>query len=396
MEGFEPLLQFAYTSKLLFTKENVLEIRTCATVLGFKNLDKACFDFLLPKFFDSSKSASKGLRKQCCKTRCWRSKVESNSKDDEADKAKDASLGPLQTAVDEKELSSCSKPGENTECVLERRAETEPEMEAELVLNYPLLCPKYRKFQRACGKVLSYMDGCGPEAENTSSACPLSGLPCSSSGDCEAAVPSKSSPVDDKEDGMVPLYCPLAKQLPAETPLSVCPDQTSMQICREAMEATSPANAFSTRQIAESPVARLKDKKAVISGSCFGSDCPSPSNTLRADCRSSVEIEVANQLTSLSGSCSPRAPVSSTGAVRKASELHWLRQLELGPRPVDCPFLRDLGAVDAQVRGSESLPHSAESTYISMNSGEDSDGFDTEGDSESYTRERASEVSIGC
>ncbi|XP_077468384.1 transcription regulator protein BACH1-like [Stigmatopora argus] len=48
--GFEPLLQFAYTSKLLFTKENIHHIQSCAKLLGFADLESACFHFLLPKF----------------------------------------------------------------------------------------------------------------------------------------------------------------------------------------------------------------------------------------------------------------------------------------------------------------------------------------------------------
>uniref|UniRef100_A0A8C5DRA7 BTB domain-containing protein n=1 Tax=Gouania willdenowi TaxID=441366 RepID=A0A8C5DRA7_GOUWI len=48
VEGFEPLLQFAYTSKLLFTKENIQAVHNCAEFLGFHNLESACFDFLTP------------------------------------------------------------------------------------------------------------------------------------------------------------------------------------------------------------------------------------------------------------------------------------------------------------------------------------------------------------
>ncbi|XP_036450169.1 transcription regulator protein BACH1b [Colossoma macropomum] len=393
-EGFEPLLQFAYTSKLLFTKENVLEIRNCATVLGFKNLDKACFDFLLPKFFDSSKSSSKGPRKQCCKTKCWRSKAESSVKDDDDDDddddAQETSLVPPCAALEKKELSSPAKPGENAESQMETHVETETQSRPD----YSLLCPKYRKFQLACGKGPSFMDTCGPEAENTSSACLLNCLPCSSSGDCKSVVTGKDPPGDNVEDAVTPFCCPLAKQAPTETPLSLCPGQASVQFCREAAEASCPATAPATAgEGGESLAARLKGKEAITSDYCTGPACPSPCSTLRADQRSTVEIEVANQLSSWPDVFSPKAS-SAPDTTRRTSEMHWLRQLELGPRPVDCPFLRDLDAVDAQVRGSERLPCSAESPYISMHSGEDSDSFDTEGDSESYTNERASEMQL--
>ncbi|XP_072515332.1 transcription regulator protein BACH1b [Salminus brasiliensis] len=396
-EGFEPLLHFAYTSKLLFTKENVLEIRNCATVLGFKNLDNACFDFLLPKFFESSKSSSKGPRKQCCKTKCWRSKAESTVKANNAVHAEDSSSVPLHTVSKKKELSSPSKLAENADCRLETRSEMEAETEGELTLDYSLLCPKYRKFQLACGKSLSCMDACGPEAENAKSACPLSCLPYTSSRDCEDVVPNKASPRGKEEDALMPFYCPLAKQSPIEAPLSLCSDKASVQICKEATEAGCPTTAVSVGEAVERPAARLQGKEAIMSDCFTGTDCPSPRSAPRADQRSSVEIEVANQLTSWPDICSPRTSASTPGAARRPPELHCWRQLELGlgPVPVDCPFFRDQDSGDAQVRGSERPSLSAGSPYVSsMHSGEDSDGFDTEGDSESYTNERASEMQL--
>ncbi|KAM9811945.1 transcription regulator protein BACH1a [Syngnathus typhle] len=64
VRGFEPLLQFAYTSKLLFTKENIHEIQSCAKFLGFRNLESACFDFLIPKFCEPEAQDVK--RRRCC------------------------------------------------------------------------------------------------------------------------------------------------------------------------------------------------------------------------------------------------------------------------------------------------------------------------------------------
>ncbi|XP_057694420.1 transcription regulator protein BACH1-like [Corythoichthys intestinalis] len=64
-QGFEPLLQFAYTSKLLFTKENIHQIRSCAKFLGFRDLESACFDFLVPKFTrDEAREAGPGVCRQ--------------------------------------------------------------------------------------------------------------------------------------------------------------------------------------------------------------------------------------------------------------------------------------------------------------------------------------------
>ncbi|XP_057678832.1 transcription regulator protein BACH2 [Corythoichthys intestinalis] len=44
--GFAPLLQFAYTAKLLLSKENIQEVIRCAKFLCIHNLEDSCFRFL--------------------------------------------------------------------------------------------------------------------------------------------------------------------------------------------------------------------------------------------------------------------------------------------------------------------------------------------------------------
>lgn len=44
--GFGPLLQFAYTAKLLLSKENIQEVIQCAEFLRMHNLEDSCFRFL--------------------------------------------------------------------------------------------------------------------------------------------------------------------------------------------------------------------------------------------------------------------------------------------------------------------------------------------------------------
>ncbi|GAA6102700.1 transcription regulator protein BACH1b isoform X2 [Tachysurus ichikawai] len=358
-EGFEPLLQFAYTSKLLFTKENVLEIHNCATVLGFKNLDKACFDFILPKFFDSSKGSSKVQRNQCCKTKCCGVKDKSSFKNDCANDIGDASSAtqPLKkqepnisSNLSEKAVRTCSP------CQVETEADTETESD------YSTLCPKYRKFQLACGKGLSNPD---TEPENTENTCSLNCLPCSS------FEKSKHSPI--------------------ETPLNLCSGKTSPQMCPVtafcslggSLPPPPPPPPLSAGEVVEGSSVQVTGEECTVSDCKTGTICPNP----RKEQRSRVEMEVANQLSAWPDICSSGVSEPSShgqGMAVKSSELQWLKQL-------DCPFLRDLGAVDAQVRRSEVTSHSAECSYLSsIHSGEDSDSFDTEGDSESCTSEQAS------
>lgn len=46
MRGFAPLLQFAYTAKLLLSRENIHDVMCCADFLGVHNLEDSCFLFL--------------------------------------------------------------------------------------------------------------------------------------------------------------------------------------------------------------------------------------------------------------------------------------------------------------------------------------------------------------
>lgn len=45
-KGFAPLLQFAYTAKLVLSRENIHEVIICADFLGVHNLEDSCFQFL--------------------------------------------------------------------------------------------------------------------------------------------------------------------------------------------------------------------------------------------------------------------------------------------------------------------------------------------------------------
>ncbi|XP_067881853.1 transcription regulator protein BACH2 isoform X1 [Heterodontus francisci] len=50
--GFSPLLQFAYTAKLLLSRDNIQEVMHCAEVLHMHNLEDSCFRFLEAQLFN--------------------------------------------------------------------------------------------------------------------------------------------------------------------------------------------------------------------------------------------------------------------------------------------------------------------------------------------------------
>uniref|UniRef100_A0A8C6UIT5 BTB domain-containing protein n=1 Tax=Neogobius melanostomus TaxID=47308 RepID=A0A8C6UIT5_9GOBI len=56
-KGFAPLLQFAYTAKLVISRENIHEVILCADFLGVHNLEDSCFRFLQAQLQNDSQHA---------------------------------------------------------------------------------------------------------------------------------------------------------------------------------------------------------------------------------------------------------------------------------------------------------------------------------------------------
>ncbi|XP_069577166.1 transcription regulator protein BACH1b [Brachyistius frenatus] len=178
--GFEPLLKFAYTSKLFFGKDNVLEIQNAASILGFKDIDEACFDFLLPKFYSNTEGSAPFLRKTCCKKKCKRRSSTDNCGTDSDD-----------VLLDEKEVQPVADSSSQQEVVWDCHKSVNYKMGsqnstdtlapvADWTKDQFMQCPKYRKFQIACGK-----ESCVTEKSLTGPVirdnCVLPCLPCSSS-----------------------------------------------------------------------------------------------------------------------------------------------------------------------------------------------------------------------
>ncbi|XP_077412540.1 transcription regulator protein BACH2 isoform X3 [Vanacampus margaritifer] len=59
-KGFAPLLQFAYTAKLVLSRENIHEVILCADYLGVHNLEDSCFRFLQAQLQNDSQLTSNG------------------------------------------------------------------------------------------------------------------------------------------------------------------------------------------------------------------------------------------------------------------------------------------------------------------------------------------------
>ncbi|OCT91230.1 hypothetical protein XELAEV_18014279mg [Xenopus laevis] len=149
VKGFVPLLQFAYTSKLLVNKDNLLEIQECAKILDVHDIEEACFEFLKLKYLDVKADLQECPRKKCCKSFCPKANAQrqpDSSTDIEINEVEElwraAELpSKIKCAVEIENISTVSespkKPCE-TSCF---GRENDPDSSA--------LCPKYRKFQKA-------------------------------------------------------------------------------------------------------------------------------------------------------------------------------------------------------------------------------------------------------
>ncbi|XP_068457026.1 transcription regulator protein BACH1b [Clinocottus analis] len=178
--GFEPLLKFAYTSKLLFEKDDILEIRNSASILGFRDLDEACFDFLLPKFFSSSKSPALVPRKTCCKKKCKRRLSKEDCVIDSGDVLLDEEVKPVADSPTQQEVAWHCNKSVNSKVGSQNSTGTLTPV-AEGTNDHFMQHPKYRKFQLACKETCVTEKSLTNPVTVIKNDCDLPCFPCSSS-----------------------------------------------------------------------------------------------------------------------------------------------------------------------------------------------------------------------
>ncbi|CAL8351673.1 unnamed protein product [Lota lota] len=372
-EGFEPLLQFAYTSKLLFTKDNIHAIHQSAEVLGFRNMESACFNFLLPKFSASNQTNGKETRRR----RCCQSRPSALDRRVETGEAERGDTAPSEDArivfPSQCPLNSESQPSTAGEEEDEFCLETYPEAIATTTTTEPDLpspfCPR---------DLLELGSECN---EHTLDLLPCS-LPCPMSTSSSSTTPANL---------MDPAGGPTGPNNPNQ-PVETMGAETEC----------SPASCclVTAEMHHVPPTAGLPERVAVASGVAdrAGVDdvgLPEPAalppgldltqdDVVECGQRSSVEREVAEHLaTGFWPHLDPADP-RDQGTMAKAADFHWLKQLDLSSSTGDCPFLRDLGGVGdvpEAAAGVDSLSLSERSPYMSssLNSADDSD-VDTDED----------------
>ncbi|XP_019952571.2 transcription regulator protein BACH1-like [Paralichthys olivaceus] len=445
--GFEPLLKFAYTSKLLFGKDNVLEMRTSASVLGFRDLDEACFDFLLPKFFSSTKGPCP--RKTCCKKKYKRQLSKTDScTDSDVVLLDEKEVKPVDDSSSQQEVVWPCRKSESNKLGSQNSAAT-LDTAAKGANDGFMQSPKYRKFQLACGK-----DAC-VVAKSLAAAirneCGLSCSPCSSGtnskNETEQTNPAKlrdnraeerrKTEIHDKkrdveigEDekdtnkrkGTLDDIMKMEEEMEHFAGIS-SPDRSSVEAVSSGEStrlgerspglilhhylprASAGGPVMSRSQGQQRLVLDLKDNKKTRE-SCEEEPV---SIFQRAEEQAEAEGErgimdratlPANRegstMGSDEGSSDPDAGRSSnTGSGQlQATSVNWLNiHANLTSRSPDCPFLQDLDQSKCLWKGAGVSECTSHSGVSSLNSGEDSE-TETEGDSEAYTRERARQVQL--
>ncbi|NWT38754.1 BACH1 protein, partial [Chroicocephalus maculipennis] len=156
LKGFSPLLQFAYTAKLILNKDNVSEVCKCAEFLGVHNIEESCFQFLKFKFLDFKLDQPDCPRKKCCTRRCQKTNPNIGNVDDgdlEIDDEVEELLEKEYTQTPDTKLCKDEENAKSTPAVQDNANQTcDPvHLERGSVSSLSSQCPKYRKFQKAFG-----------------------------------------------------------------------------------------------------------------------------------------------------------------------------------------------------------------------------------------------------
>lgn len=155
VKGFEPLIQFAYTAKLILSKDNVDEVCKCVEFLSVHNIEESCFQFLKCKFLDSTADQQECTRKKCFPSHCQKADHKFSLSDQ-----KDLEIDEVEEFLEDKNVQTphckLQRYQENvkTSLPLQDSASQTYEsmcMEKNAAQALPSLCPKYRKFQKAFG-----------------------------------------------------------------------------------------------------------------------------------------------------------------------------------------------------------------------------------------------------
>lgn len=247
--GFAPLLQFAYTAKLLLSRENIQEVIRCAEFLRMHNLEDSCFRFLEAQL----RSEEDGLL-LCRKVAA---EAEANHSEDESMQSEvERPVSPrAQQGADA--LASFRHPDDDrlAMAVPSNFMDGRLDFDRHGASDLPK-CPKYRKYQWACNK----------HNNETSSDTSTSGFPSTFKESVGGAVPGQ---------GRLPLAQIKVEPQAEEEPIPLCLSGDEQDVrdkdSSTAMEMDNPISVERTKRIKSPSCLRAFFKKGV--------DLPSLPNT---------------------------------------------------------------------------------------------------------------------
>lgn len=145
--GFAPLLQFAYTAKLLLSRENIQEVIRCAEFLRMHNLEDSCFRFLEAQLRSEEDSLL-----LCHKMVCETNHSEDEGMQPELLTTTAVTLpGSPRSRLCAEALHSLRRPDHERLAATEDFTDGPMDFERHGTSDLPR-CPKYRKYQLACNK----------------------------------------------------------------------------------------------------------------------------------------------------------------------------------------------------------------------------------------------------
>ncbi|XP_069886639.1 transcription regulator protein BACH1 isoform X2 [Dipodomys merriami] len=415
VKGFEPLIQFAYTAKLVLSGDNVEEVCRCVALLRVHDVEESCFQFLRFKFMDSAASASASAASAAAAA-----SAPAAPRPPSPPSPGCAPHDPKDLAADDGQELPETKSAQTPPCALQRcpgSAEDGaghafespgPDKDAAAAPGLPSLCPKYRKFQRAFGTDRGRVveaggvrdaPGAGQPNELPENGCPW------------AAAPDGPDPTPAAE----PAHAQGAA-LPCGGPAEGAPGLFALSLLHPPYDPPCDSNFAGPQGPAVKAEAAGagpdRDPQEPYPEPDLGA--PQDEGGLAPGDRSSVEREVAEHLAKgfWSDVCPPEPPGHTRPSpapagegpepshAQKRPECPWLgirisESPEPGPRTfatlssVHCPFISTLGAegcaggLEAGNDGYASEPQQEPCPYACVISLGDDSETDTEGDSES-------------
>ncbi|XP_053421060.1 transcription regulator protein BACH1 isoform X2 [Nycticebus coucang] len=449
VKGFEPLIQFAYTAKLILSKDNVDEVCKCVEFLSVHDIEESCFQFLKFKFLESTANQPEWSRKKCFPSHCPKTDYKFSLLE-----KRDLEIDEVKEFLENKNVQTpryklCISPG-NTKVsppLQDSASQTCESMcfEKDSALTLPSLCPKYRKFQKAFGtdrvrtvesSVKDARASLQPN-ETPESECPGGAPECVDlqvvlkCGENKLAM----DPEETKKEDLVS-QCPTEKTEETPFPYGSSTDphglySLSLLHTYDHYGDLNFAGMQNTAAITEKPLSGTDIQEEKTFGESqdlhLKSDSgPREDSSLASGDRSSVEREVAEHLAKgfWSDLCSTESPcqaqlspaVAKDGSEQsysqKRSECPWLGiRISESPEPgqrtfttlssVNCPFISTLStegcSSNLEIGNDDyvSEPQQEPCPYACVISLGDDSETDTEGDSESCSaREQECEVKL--